>query len=53
MIILNLFSEQLIRVQIWYYQLALQNIDPSHEDVPEIVMRLVNLSDKLDELKCK
>lgn len=53
MSILNLFSEQLVRAKIWYYQMALQNIEPSHEDVPEIVMRLVNLSDRLEELECQ
>ncbi|MFA5898104.1 MAG: hypothetical protein WC829_03205 [Hyphomicrobium sp.] len=47
----NLFREHLLRARIWFYELALQQIDPCHADVPEIVLRLCNLHDQLEELK--
>jgi len=49
----NLFTEHLLRARIWFYELALQQIDPSHPDVPEIIIRLCDLSDRLDSLRGK
>lgn len=49
--LLTLFTEYLIRARIWWYELALTQIDPGHADVPEIILHLCNLSDQLDNLK--
>jgi len=49
----NLFREQLIRARIWWYELALTQIDPSHPDVPEIIIKLLELYDQRDSLKGK
>lgn len=46
-----LFTEATIRARIWFYELALQQIDPLHADVPEIVRTLCHLKDNLDELR--
>jgi hypothetical protein len=46
-----LFTEYAIRLRIWWHELAPQQIDPLHADVPHIVRTLCNLSDQLDELK--
>ena len=46
-----LFTEATIRARIWFYELALTQIDPCHMDVPEIVRTLCHLNDSLDELK--
>lgn len=48
---LNLFAEAAIRARIWFYELALSQIDPCHQDVPEIVRTLCTLNDQLDGLK--
>jgi hypothetical protein len=47
----NLYRFWFLRVLIAYYELALQQIEPTHEDVPHIVRTLVRLSDQLDSLK--
>ena len=46
-----LFTEATIRARIWFYELALTQIDPCHADVPEIVRTLCALNDQLDALK--
>ena len=47
----TLFTEYAIRLRIWWHELALSQIDPLHEDVPEIVRTLLHLNDRLDGLK--
>ena len=47
----TLFTEFILRARIRFYELALQQIEPTHADVPEIVMTLLNLTDRLDGLK--
>lgn len=49
----NLFSEHLLRARIWWYELALTQIDPTHPDVPEIIIKLLELYDQRDSLKGK
>ena len=46
-----LFAEFTLRARIWFYELALSQIDPLHADVPEIVRTLCALCDRLNELK--
>lgn len=47
----NLFTEHLLRARIWWYELALTQIDPTHPDVPEIIIKLLELYDQRDLLK--
>jgi hypothetical protein len=49
--VISLFTEATIRARIWFYELALSQIDPLHADVPEIVRTLCALNDNLDELR--
>ena len=49
--VIALFTEATIRARIWFYELALSQIDPLHADVPEIVRTLCTLCDQLDDLK--
>lgn len=47
----SLFIEFILRARIRFYELALQQIEPTHEDVPGIVLTLLQLNDRLDGLK--
>ncbi len=47
----SLFIEFSLRARIQFYELALQQIEPTHEDVPGIVLTLLHLTDRLDGLK--
>jgi len=49
--VIALFTEFSLRARIRYYELALQQIEPTHEDVPGIVITLLNLTDRLDGMK--
>lgn len=49
----NLFREHLLRARIWWYELALTQIDPTHHDVPEIIIKLLELYDQRDLLRGK
>lgn len=51
MAVINLYRTFWLQIMIWYYKLALQQIDPTHEDVPHIVWTLRGLSDQLEELR--
>lgn len=51
MALANLYRCAWLRLRISYHEIALQQIDPCHPDVPEIVRTLCRLSDQLDELK--
>lgn len=45
-ILKNELLYQWIRLRIWYYQSALDHLDPIHPDVPDIVFRLLQLQDE-------
>lgn len=47
----SLFIEFILRARIAHSELAMQQINLCHDDVPEIVMTLLNLTDRLDGLK--
>lgn len=47
----SLFTEFTLRLRIRFYETALQQIEPTHEDVPGIVLTLLHLNDRLDGLK--
>lgn len=43
MTLFTLFREHILRARIAYYEWALNNIDPLHDDVPEIIRHIHRL----------
>lgn len=50
MSLLSLIHEHILRARIAYYQWALDDMDPCHPDVPDIVRHIHQLRGRLVEL---
>ena len=47
----SLFIEFILRARIAHSELAMQQINPTHDDVPGLVLELHHLRERLEHLK--